>query len=271
MLVRRFLSKKQIFSIPIISVGNLLVGGTGKTPFVIALARSYDGVTIISRGYGRQRRGLVEVSRNGHILSSVESSGDEAMLMAKSLENASVIVSENRILAIELAMREGAKRIILDDGFSQVHIKKFEILLEPQCIYNYLPFPAGGFREFAFMKRVADMHLKEGRDFSREVSFESLSQKMLLVTAIANPQRLDSYLPKGIVGKIYLADHAYFDEEILAKAYEAKGATSLLVTQKDAVKMQGFKLPLSLMKLELKIEDRIFLSMDEYFKEKNEK
>jgi len=268
LLIRRLVSKKKAFPIPIISVGNLLVGGTGKTPFVIALAKRYDAVAIISRGYGRQSKGLIEVSREGQILSSIEESGDEAMLMALSLPNASVIVSENRVLAIELAIREGAKVILLDDAFSQVKMDKFEILLEPEKVYNFLPFPAGGFREFHFMKYYADIHLKEDRDFERKVSFENLSSKMLLVTAIANPKRLDKYLPKGVIAKIYLDDHAYFEEENLKKALVLRGATSLLVTEKDAVKMKDFNLPLSLMKLELSIEDKYFSIINKYIQRK---
>ena len=50
MLIRRVATPKRDFAIPIISVGNLIVGGSGKTPFVIALASRYDGVTIISSG-----------------------------------------------------------------------------------------------------------------------------------------------------------------------------------------------------------------------------
>jgi len=100
MLFRRLLTFQKSYAVPIISIGNLTVGGSGKTPFVIALAKEYDGVTIVSRGYGRQSKGLVDVSRRGEILTDVYTSGDEAMLMAKSLANASVIVSENREIAI---------------------------------------------------------------------------------------------------------------------------------------------------------------------------
>jgi len=89
---------------------------------------------------------------------------------------------------------------------------------------------------------------------------------MLLVTAISNPHRLDKYLPEGVVSKVYLNDHAYFDEEELGKEMQKHDAKTLLVTQKDAVKMEGFKLPLSLMKLELEVEDEIFLSIDHYVK-----
>jgi tetraacyldisaccharide 4'-kinase len=87
---------------------------------------------------------------------------------------------------------------------------------------------------------------------------------MILVTAISNPHRLDRYLPEGVVHKVYLDDHAYFEEETLRKLLEKYKATSLLVTQKDAVKMQNFKLPLSHMKLKLDIEDEIFSSVDHY-------
>jgi tetraacyldisaccharide 4'-kinase len=245
-------------------VGNLIVGGSGKTPFVIALASRYKGVTIISRGYGRTSQGLMQVSAKGKMLTTVKESGDEPMLMAKSLPNASVIVSEDREIAIELAMREGSKLIILDDGFNRVNIKKFEILLEPKTIKNCLPFPAGAFREFYWTKNYADIVAKEEQDFKRKVTFKNLSDKMLLVTAISNPHRLDRYLPEGVVSKVYLDDHAYFDEDELVKEMQKHDAQTLLVTQKDAVKMEDFKLPLSLMKLELVIEDEILSSIDRY-------
>lgn len=264
MYLRRVLSVKKDFGIPIISVGNLIVGGAGKTPFVIELASKYDDVTIISRGYGRQSKGLVEVSQKGNILTSVKESGDEAMLMAISLPLASVIVCEDREKAILHAKQNGTKLIILDDGFNRVKIQKFEILLEPLIVKNYLPFPAGAFREFWFMKRYADMCLKEGKDFLREVNYENLSSKMLLVTAIANPYRLDMYLPENIVGKIYLEDHAYFNERELKKLLSECKAKSILVTEKDEVKMTGFKLPLSKMRLKLDINKDIFIQIDQY-------
>jgi tetraacyldisaccharide 4'-kinase len=266
MFIRRVITAKNHFTLPIVSVGNLQVGGSGKTPFVIALASRYEDVTIISRGYGRQSVGLVEVSYKGKVSVDVKQSGDEPMFMAESLPNASVIVSEDRTLAIELAMREGAKLIILDDGFNRVEIEKFEILLEPACIVNSLPFPAGPLREFALTKRYADIVAKEETEFKRVVEYENLSDAMLLVTAISNPKRLDAYLPKGVVGSIYLEDHAYFDEAVLEAEMLAHGASSLLVTQKDAVKMKAFTLPLSLMKLKLELNDALFIEVDRYIK-----
>lgn len=266
MTVRRMVTSKKDFSIPIISVGNLIVGGSGKTPFVIALASKLEDVVIISRGYGRKSKGLIQVSSRGEILTDVTQSGDEPMLMAVSLPKASVIVSEDREIAIVLAKEKGAKCIILDDGFNRVEIAKFEILLEPERIPNYLPFPAGAFREFWFNKKYADIVAKEGESFTRQVDFDNLRSKMLLVTAISNPSRLDTYLPEGIVQKVYLEDHAYFEEEKLKKLLLEYAAESLLVTQKDIVKMQGFKLPISQMKLKLEIKETIFTQVDEYIK-----
>jgi tetraacyldisaccharide 4'-kinase len=241
-----------------------VVGGSGKTPFVIVLASRYEKVAVISRGYGRQSKNLVQVSNKGDILCTVEESGDEAMLIAISLPKASVIVSEDRSKAITLAKEQGAELIILDDGFNRVDIEKFEILLEPKEVRNYFPFPAGAFREFWFMNVYADIILKEEKDFVRQVTLEDLSSKMLLVTAISNPQRLDPYLPKNVVGKVYLEDHAYFNEEKLKHKMQEYGAETLLVTEKDKVKMRGFKLPLSKMKLKLEIKDEVFALIDQY-------
>ncbi|MFT7879216.1 MAG: tetraacyldisaccharide 4'-kinase [Sulfurimonas sp.] len=264
MWTRRVVSTKKDFGIPIVSVGNLIVGGSGKTPFTIALASGLDNVAIISRGYGRRSRGLVEVSHQGKIVASVEQSGDEPMLMAHSLPKASVIVSEDRHQAIRLAKEKGAKLIILDDGFNRVEIKKFEIILEPGTIKNHLPFPAGPFREFWFTKKYADIVAKEGRDFRREVALENPRSKMVLVTAIAHPQRLDRYLPKDVIEKVYLRDHDYFDEGKIRELMDACGADSILCTSKDRVKMEGFDLPISELKLKLNIENDIIKEIQSY-------
>ena len=267
MFFRRILRVQKSYPIPIVSIGNLTVGGSGKTPFVIALANKYADATVISRGYGRQSKGLIEVSRKGKILVDVFSAGDEAMLMAISLNNASVIVSEKRELAIEKAIKEGAKVIFLDDGFNRVNIKKYEILLFPKTIKNYFTFPSGPFREFFFMKYLANLSLYEEKDFKRVVEVEHKTEKMLLVTAISNPERLDAFLPKGVVRKIYLEDHAYFEKEKLKKEMSRLGATSLLVTQKDEVKMKDFKLPLSVMKLKLEIKNEVLEKVHNYIEE----
>jgi tetraacyldisaccharide 4'-kinase len=87
---------------------------------------------------------------------------------------------------------------------------------------------------------------------------------MVLITAISNPSRLDRYLPEGVVEKVYLEDHAYFDEQSLKTILEENNAVSILCTSKDRVKMVGFKLPISEMKLKLEIQDEVFMKIEDY-------
>ena len=267
MWIRRKCIKKNEYTLPIVSVGNLIVGGTGKTPFVIALVSLFDNVVVISRGYGRKSKGLVEVSHQGKILTDVNKSGDEAMLMALSLPKASVIVSEDRTLAITRAKELGATLIVLDDGFNRVDIKKYEILLEPPKIENYLTFPAGPLREFYFTRNNAENRVKENEGFSREVKIENPTTRMILLTAISNPKRLDEYLPPSVIKKIYYEDHAYFDEEVLKQYLKTYNATSILCTSKDRVKMKGFDIPISEMKLKFIIDDAIIAQIKAYIEQ----
>lgn len=254
--IKRFLSKQIDFNIPIISVGNIVVGGSGKTPFVIELSRYFDNSFVILRGYGRKSKGFYLVSLNGEILCDVDISGDEAMLIAKKSPQTSVIVSENRDIAIEFAKSKGAKIIILDDGFSKYHIKKFDIILEPDLnLQNRFTLPSGAYREPCFSYRYADLILRENRDYFRETKIINPTKKMILVTAIANPKRLDKFLPNNLVDKIYLSDHSYFDKKALLELLDR--ADSLLVTEKDFVKLEKFDLPLSILSLNLKIDSSI--------------
>ncbi len=266
MWIRRKTTAPKRYSVPIVSVGNLVIGGSGKTPMVIAIAERFADkkVAIVSRGYGRQSRGLVEVSRSGEILCSVEESGDEAMLMALSLPQASVIVSEERSQAIGLAIQSSAEMIIMDDGFNRVEIEKFEVVLEPEKVPSRLPLPAGPMREFIGSYKYADMLLKEGVDYFREVSFENLTDRMVLVTAIADPKRLDIYLPEGVMQKVYLEDHAYFDKAKLENILNKSKAQSLLVTEKDWVKIRDFDLPISIMKLKLRLNNSIISQIESF-------
>ncbi len=254
------------FNIKIISIGNIIVGGSGKTPFTIAIAKNLKSVFIILRGYGRNSKGLIVVSNKGEILTDVEKSGDEAMLLAKSLPNSSIIVSEDRNKAILKAKEMCAKIILLDDGFSKHHIKKFNILLKPK--YNLMPFciPSGVYREPISSYKLADIIAIEDVDYKRSVKIKNPTAKMILITAISNPKRLDKFLPKDIIKKIYYPDHSYFCELELKKTLKKHSATSILTTQKDFVKMENINLPISLMELNLNISNDVVNKIEEYLK-----
>ncbi|TLD89131.1 tetraacyldisaccharide 4'-kinase [Helicobacter sp. MIT 05-5294] len=251
------------FGIPIISVGNLVLGGSGKSPFILEIAKDYQDSCVILRGYGRKSKGLQIVSIRGEIQTNVQNAGDEAIMLAKNLPNASVIVSENRQKAIIKAKELGAKVIFLDDGF-RFNFKKLNILLRPK-LEPYFSFciPSGGYREHKRAYKNADILAREGVDYERKVQLLSPTKRMLLLTAIANPSRLNDYLP-DVVGKIILNDHCFFDKSKILEEYTRLEATSLLVTQKDATKLEEFGLPLSLLHLEMQINPAIKQTIAEY-------
>lgn len=250
---------------PIISIGNLIVGGSGKTPFGIHLAKKLNNVAIILRGYKRESSGLLVVSLWGDITCNVKQSGDEAMLYAQSLKNSLIIVSNDRILAINKAKELGAKVIILDDGFSKINIKKFNILIKPNPEpKNSFLLPSGPYRELKSFYKTVDLVACENINFKKLVSISEQSEKMLLVSAIANPKRLDTFLPKNLLGKIYFKDHYRFKENELKKLFEKYGATSILTTRKDAVKMVGFNLPLSILELEIDFDESMEEKINNY-------
>ena len=271
-LIKRALAKEIEFGIPIISVGNIIVGGSGKTPITIKLASKYENACVILRGYGRDSKGLFVVSSNGKILVDVKISGDEAMLLANSLKNATVIVSENRVKAILKAKELGCKIIFLDDGFSKYQISKFNILLRPKDEpTNIFCLPSGGYREPKGFYAQADIELLEGSDFKRVITIKKdtipseLPSKIVLITAISKPKRLLEFLPKDIK-MISFPDHYDFTNEDMKDIQEKYKDHSFVTTGKDFVKLEKFKLKnLYLMDLDIKINEKIdFSLMNEY-------
>ncbi len=261
----RFKSKRaQDFSIPIISVGNLTVGGSGKTPIVSSLASRYEKVAVVLRGYGRNSQGLVVVSDGQSVLVDVDTSGDEAMLYANVLPQAVVIVSEVRELAIEKAKEMGCKVIFLDDGYNKHQIKKLDILIEVETTNNFC-LPSGPYRERLWQGKEAVV-IREEREFKRSVKLIDATEKMVLVTAIARAERLDPYLP-DVVEKVYFEDHHFFTKAELESILKRTSATSLLVTLKDYVKISTFNLPVSLMDLSLELDEGFIAKVDNYIKE----
>ena len=260
-IIKRAIAKEIDFGIPIISIGNLIVGGSGKTPFTITVAKKIKNVAIILRGYGRESKGLYVISDGKTILENTKIGGDEAMLLALSLPKAIVIVSENRVEGIKKAKEMGAKQIILDDGFSKSNIKKFDILLknknEPKNRFCLL---SGGYREPYYFYNRANLVLQEEIDFKREVTILNPTPKMILITAISKPKRLDSFLP-NVIEKIYYPDHYFFKESELINLVQKYGATSILTTEKDEVKMKDFNLNLSIMKLDIVINKAVIESI----------
>ena len=271
-LTKRAMAKPIEFGIPIISVGNIIVGGSGKTPITIKLASKYENACVILRGYGRVSKGLYVVSLNGKILEDVKTSGDEAMLLANSLPKATIIVSENRIKAILKAKELGCKIIFLDDGFSKYQIAKFNILLRPKDEpTNIFCLPSGGYREPKGFYAQANIELLEGTDFERVISIKNdgkvceLPAKTILITAISKPKRLLEFLPKDIK-MISFPDHYTFTKDDIFKIQNEYKDYSFVTTGKDFVKLKEFNITnLYLMDLDIKINEKVdFFLMNEY-------
>lgn len=258
----RFKSKNPVdFDIDIVSVGNLSVGGSGKTPLVTALASKYEDSAIVLRGYGRNSSGLYVVKDKNNILCDVGISGDEAMIYAHKLSHSIVIVSEDRSKGILKAKEMGAKIVFLDDAYSKHDIKKLDLLIDVKTKNNRC-LPSGAFRERLWSSKEAIV-LEDKKDFKRVVKLKNKSDKMSLVTAIARPSRLDEFLPK-VVGKNYFEDHHQFTKKELEDILEKDGSDSLLVTYKDFVKVESFGLSLSLLDLDVEVDKKVFKRIDDY-------
>lgn len=261
MYMRFRFSHAEDMGVKIIGIGNLTVGGSGKTPLVCALANRYDDVAIILRGYGRASKGLLVVKDGVDILYDVTQSGDEAMIYAHKVDKAIVIVSEDRKTAVQKAKEMGVKIIFLDDAYSKHSIKKLDLLIEVKS-QNESCLPSGPFRERLWPTKEA-IKVREGEDFKRVVQLKNKSDKMSLVTAIARPQRLESFLP-DVVAKHYFEDHHAFNKDELQSILESDGAASLLVTYKDYVKIEPFGIEVSLLDLEVDVNENIFKIIDDY-------
>lgn len=130
-------SRRHQLARPVISVGNLSMGGTGKTPIVGAIVEwllaHHERPSILSRGYGRTDPvdGVVVVSEGAGAVAPIERAGDEPLMLAHQFPRAIVCVSPDRFLSGTLAERRlGATVHVLDDGFQQVGLaRELDILV----------------------------------------------------------------------------------------------------------------------------------------------
>ncbi|HYN08292.1 MAG TPA: tetraacyldisaccharide 4'-kinase [Vicinamibacterales bacterium] len=155
---------------PVVSVGNLSMGGRGKTPLVSYIARllldAGERPAILSRGYGRRRveDGVVVVSDGHHILADVDRSGDEPLMLARAVPGAGVFVCDQRVLAGALAERRfGATVHVLDDGFQHLTLSRDVdvVVVSPEDLRDRA-VPFGRLREPVSALASADAVLLDG-------------------------------------------------------------------------------------------------------------
>jgi len=246
---------------PVVSVGNLCVGGSGKTPFVLLLGEllKQRGLPfdVLSRGYGRRTRGVAVVDPGG----ASRDFGDEPLLMARKLQ-VPVIVGEDRFAAGRLAEEQFPSRLhLLDDGFQHRALARdFDIVLvTPEDAHDRL-LPAGRLREpLSALARADAVVLTSGAPEGafpldgklvwrahRTIAPCDLPKHPLAFCAIARPQHFFVQLRNAgidLAGEASFRDHHQYTEkdirELMAMAARAE-ADGFVTTEKDAVNLGGY-------------------------------
>ena len=239
-----------------IVVGNLSVGGTGKSPhilYLVELLNDKRNIAIVSRGYGRTTKGLLTVEEHSEAVNV----GDEPLMFKKRLKDSvKVLVSEKREIGVKTALQSSENSVVLlDDAFQHRKVKAgFYVLLTDysQPFYTDFMLPAGNLREWRSGAKRADCIVvtkcpellsSEEMDAITEkvnrrgtpvffsqmiygdlVSFgkkqESI-EKVLLVTGIANPKPLEMWLNRFYqLETVRFPDHHNFSHSDIAEIHQ---------------------------------------------------
>lgn len=276
-LYDRGLLVSQRVARPVISVGNLTVGGTGKTPFSLWLLNRIQAQQLkpafVSRGYKSGRSHPRSVT---HV--AADQFGDEPSLVRDEFPNIPVYVGADRTEAIAKMLKENTADIIVaDDAFQHRRLKRdLDIVLldalEPDWHYRFLP--AGRAREsfqslerakvvviskanLADTKRLGFLEekLKEFRGLKLRMNYkcggfrnqhhrrQSLAGGIFLVSGVGRPESVEALLPsKPVKHNTFPDHHAYSatDVQRLVQEFRASGAENFVTTAKDAVKLNRF-------------------------------
>jgi len=255
--------------IPVLCVGNYHVGGAGKTPMVLALARMLRDLgetpVVLSRGYGGRLHGPVKVDPDRHAAADI---GDEPLMMARTVP---VVVARDRIGGVALARSQGASVILMDDGFQNPAIAKDASLIVidgDRGLGNGRVFPAGPLRaplppqlertdalivvgEGTAAKAVAAAIAARGKPMlsahlrADDASLAPLRGKRVLAFAgIGDPIRFFRTLRANgieVIRERAFADHHPFSKsEIETLITEAKrDALTLVTTEKDLARLRS--------------------------------
>ena len=256
-----------------ISIGNLAVGGRGKTPLAAAVARMLRDMgerpAILSRGYGRARksRDVVVVRDPQRILGDLDSSGDEPLMLARQLPGVSVLAGPSRYRAGRIAETElGATVHVLDDGFQHLQLERDIdlLLLGREDIERPLTLPAGRLREPLDTIVAADAVLTQDVEVMVEAAgfdlpiyrlrtftpsdrgasaLDAGGEPVLALAGIAAPQRFfDDLAAAGwnVVKTMVFRDHHRYDAEdpvFVAENAAASAAGRIVTTEKDYVRL----------------------------------
>jgi tetraacyldisaccharide 4'-kinase len=288
---------------PVVSVGNLSTGGSGKTPLTIALAQALAvrglHVDILSRGYGRKSKLASRVDPNG----AAEDFGDEPLLIARET-GLPVYVASQRYDAGLLAEAEALPTSeqnhppivhLLDDGFQHRQLRRdVDILLLNRNDLTDCLLPAGNLREPVralqratvlaipagepeveqYLREIIDRHSETSRwigpvwRLRRTMEIPAVSGPVAAFCGIARPEQFFAGLEASglhLAARAAFPDHHRYtahDLDRLIAAARAAGATALITTEKDLVRLGNLasvfseSLPLKTARLRIEIEDQ---------------
>jgi tetraacyldisaccharide 4'-kinase len=243
---------------PVVSIGNLTVGGSGKTPFLILLGEllKENGIPfdVLSRGYRRATRGAMVVDPSG----SPRDYGDEPLLIARKL-GVPVIVGEDRYAAGRLVEEKSGPRLhLLDDGFQHRRLaREFDIVLATPGDAQDSLLPSGRLREPISSLRRADavvltnetpgdgLRLKRQQVWriTRDIIPPQTHEPCFAFCGIARPHTfLDQLRTAGVTlagSRSFRDHHPYSDEDVgqLLRLRKEHGAAAFVTTEKDAVNL----------------------------------
>lgn len=277
-------------ALPVVSIGNIVAGGTGKTPLVHLLVQALIPnlrVAILTRGYkgsAEKRKEPLLAAEGAGPLYPPEVMGDEPYMLSKRLPEAIIVVGRERVKGVKLAQAAGAELIVLDDGMQYRPLFRD---IEIAMVDGKDPFGGGYYLPRGFLRDEprrlfqADFLVVRGENpfpqapmpvvevdllaervltFARE-PLSIAGAKVGLFCGIAKPERFVATIESlgaEVVLTHFVSDHAELSSEDLASfAQKAKerGATHLLCTEKDRVKMQSSScaLPLAYVEATLKL------------------
>jgi len=278
----------------VLGVGNLAVGGTGKTPAALWLAERLSShgrrVAIVSRGYRKRRPGTVVVGTDGVPLVGPEDGGDEAVMLARRFRGP-VVVGERRADAAALACeRFAADTIVLDDGFQHRALARDAdlVLVAGDPSTDHL-LPAGPLREPVSSLRRARAVLAVGgdgtlpprpiappgirtfrarliptaivraaNDWMEEPLATLTNSRVVAVAGIAHPGRFTSLLSAvgaTVEQSITFPDHHTYQSTDIARITHTARNLPILTTEKDLVKLSAHLPDIAALRVSLDVED----------------
>ncbi len=287
--------KPQKVNVPVLSVGNLAFGGTGKTPVAVSLAEIFlekgYKIAVLSRGYkGKWERKGGIVSDGKRILCSWQEAGDEAFLIAKSLTRAGVFVGKNRITQSLRAIQLGFNLIILDDGFQYRHLDRNLdlVIISPDNLLwlreplsslkraHIVLFPNEIDQEIVTKIRKFNPQLYVSKYIFREVGFFSIKEdsfystddfrkkEALVFCGIAQSLRFKKYIEELDINVKYFIsypDHYSYPKasvENLLKRHAELKTDVMITTEKDALKLKTYSnLPIYYLKIKAELPDEL--------------